>query len=203
MIKNEIGREQEEKTKGGIVMKKLILVMMVVGLAGMLAGTVRGASTDSADINLLVTPVITVTLNVSPTYYDFGNVDVQITTCSITALTLSNDGTVGILLEKAVWNDDDWDIEKSSTVQDGFDMWAMTKETQPGQSEYTDPNDKFVKLLLDAGYNELYNRTDGQQEDLDSEETKDLWFRLDMPKYVTNTDQKTIQVRIKATSKGL
>ncbi len=182
-------------------MKKLIVVLMVVGLVGMVVGTAK-AATDSANINLLITPVVTVDLSVSPTYYDFGSVDVQVSTCSILALTLSNDGTVGVTLDKTVWNDGgDWDITVSSTVQDGFDLWAMTQNAQPGQGDYTDNNDRFVKTEGNGGYNVLYNRDEASQEDLDSEETKNLWFRLDMPKYTTNVNEKTINVRIRATNK--
>lgn len=182
-------------------MKKMILGLMVVGLVGMMAGLAQAQSTDSASVNLLVTPVVTVDLSVSPTYYVYGNVAVQVTTCTITPLVLSNDGTVGVLLEKAIWSDDDWNITLSSTVQDGFDIWAMTRIIQAGQGDFSDSNDKFVKVVGDGGYNDLYNRNAGTQEDLDSEETENMWIRLDMPKYTTNTNEKTIQVRIKATSK--
>ena len=182
-------------------MKRLVVGLVVVGLVGMMGGTAMAQSTDSANVNLFVTPVVSVVLNVSPTYYMFGNVAVQVSTCSITPLVLSNDGTVGVLLEKAVWADDDWNITLSSSTHDGFDMWAMTQVAQPGQATFTDSNDKFVKTLGDSGYNDLYNRDDVQPEDLDSEETENLWFRLDMPKYTTNTNEKKIQVRIKATSK--
>ena len=182
-------------------MKKMILVLMVVGLVGMMAGMAQAQSTDSASVNLLVTPVVSVQLSVSPTYYVYGNVAVQVSTCTTAALVLSNDGTVGVLLEKAIWADDDWDITLSSTVQDGFDIWAMTQVLQPGQGTFTDNNDKFTKDLGDANYNTLYNRDGGVQEDLDCEETQNMWVRLDMPKYTTNTNEKTIQVRIKATNK--
>ena len=204
MIKNEIGREKEEKPKGGITMKKLIILAMVVGMMGMAAGKVMAqASTDTGYINLLITPVYTVDLDISPTFYNFGLVSVQQSTCSVSALLLTNIGTVGFMLDKAVWDDDEWDITISTTVQNGFDLWALTDTGEPGQAGFNIEADyKFLKTGLgDATYTNLVNKTSTSQEDMDPEASRNLWFRLDMPKYVENVNLQTINVRLKATNK--
>lgn len=181
-------------------MKKMILVLMVVGLLGVMAGMAQAQSTDSANVNLLVTPVVSVQLSVSPTYYDFGSVAVGISTCSVTALTLSNDGTVGLTVEKAVWADDDWRIDYSSTTQDGFGLWAMTNASQPGQASFTTGNNHdFDNVLGDSGFDELMN-SGGTNVSLNPAATGELWFRLDMPASTGNTDEQTIQVRLKGIS---
>ncbi len=181
-------------------MKKLIVGLMVVGLVGMMAGTVMAQSTDSANINLLVTPVVVVQLSVSPTYYDFGDVNVGVSTCSITALTLSNDGTVGLTVDKAVWSDDEWRIDYSSTTQDGFGLWAMTNASQPGQADFTTGNfHDFSNVEGNGGLNDL-TESAGGNESMNPSDTEDLWFRLDMPASVGNTNQQTIQVRLRGTA---
>ena len=183
-------------------MKKLLMALMVVGIMGLGVGTVMGASTDSANINLLVTPVFTVDLNVNPTYYNFNNVSVQASTCSIAALTLSNNGTIGFLVDKAVWEDDEWDIVKSSTEQNGFDLWAMVQAAQPGQAGYDNAGSyKLTKVLGSDGFTNLIDKDETAQVNMDPTFTENIWFRLDMPKYVENVNQQTITVRLRATAK--
>ena len=180
-------------------MKKLLVVGMVVGLLGLMAGTVMAASTDSANVNLLVTPVVLTSLTVSPTYYDFGNVDVKASTCSVSALTLTNDGTIGILIDKTLWAQDGWRIDYSSTAQDGFDLWAMVGDNQPGQATFETALSSFNETGLYA-LNALTEGS-GTQVDMDPLDTESIWFRLDMPGTVTETRQQLLHVRLRATAK--
>ena len=186
-------------------MKKLLLAVLVAGLLGMAGGNLMAAtSTDSANINLLVTPVYTVDLNVNPTYYNFGNVNVQVTTCSVAALTLSNNGTIGFKVDKAVWDDGvDWEITKSSTEQNGFDLWAMVQAAAPGKTDYDNAtNYKFTKVVGESGFTNLIDKdASATQVNMDPTFTENLWFRLDMPKYVENVNQQTIKIRLRATAK--
>jgi len=66
-------------------MKKLLVVLMAVGLIGFMAGAAQAQSTDAAGVDLYITPIVTVDLSVSPTYYDFGNVELAVSTISPTA----------------------------------------------------------------------------------------------------------------------
>ena len=176
-------------------MKKLIVGLMVVGLVGMMGLPVMAATTDSANVSLIVTPVVKVDLNVSPTYYNFGFVDVLTSTASITSLTLTNAGDVGINIDKTVWDDAEWRIDYSSTTQDGFGLWAMTDDNQPGQSNYTTVNGHE----FDNEIGTFSNLTElgGGDESMDPSDTESIWFRLDMPDNVGNTNQQTIHIRLR------
>lgn len=182
-------------------MKKLIVGLMVVGLIGMVAGSAMAATTDSANINLYVTPIVTVNLSLSTTYYDFGNVSVMTSTCSVTALTLTNSGGVGFHVEKCVWDDDGWRVDYSSTTQDGFGLWAMTGASQPGQSSFTTGNthDFIETTEPPTTFNNLTNNT-GTPVTMQPSDTEKLWFRLDMPYSVSSQSQQTINVRLRATA---
>ena len=186
-------------------MKKQLMAVMVVGIMGLGAGTAMAASTDSANINVLVTPVVSVDISVSPASYDFGNIAVYTSTCSVTAITLTNAGSVGFTVEKTVWNDgSDWDITKSSTEKDGFDLWAIVKDVQPGQVDFdvaVSTSHKFKKATGASGINTLIDKDTTAKVNMDAEATEKMWFRLDMPQSVTNVNQQTIQVRLKATNK--
>ena len=188
-------------------MKKMILVLMVVGLVGLMAGG-AGASTDTEHIYLLVTPSVVVDLTISPTnYINLGLVDVGVSTISWQTITLTNSGNVGFTVEKAVWDDGaDWDVMLSSTVTDGFDLWSYVNDTRPGSlgvfstaiSSFNEAGIGSETYLTDLTYD------DGAQVDMQPNgptSTENIWFRLDMPATVTNTNQQTIQVRLKVSSK--
>ena len=202
MINERTVERRSKKTKGGIKMRKLIIGMMVVGLVGMMAGGVQGASTDAADINLFITPIVTVILDVSPTYYDFGSVEMETSTKTLNALAMTNDGNVGFTVEKAVWDDGGWDVTASSTTTDGFDLWAMVNNTQPTLANFVTAVSSFNESGTgnDTYMNALTDITPAQVE-MSPTDTENLWFRIDMPQYVTTEAQQKIQVRLKATSK--
>ncbi len=182
-------------------MKKLIIGLMAVGLVGMMVLPAMAATTDTANVSLLITPVVRVVLSVSPTYYNFGFVDVKTSTASVTALTLTNWGEVGITIDKTVWDDAEWRIDYSSTAQDGFNLWAMTRPSQPGVGDYDNANYEFSASSKNAGFTDLYCGNPVEDEDLDPKESANLWFRLDMPVSVTNTNLQTIHVRLRGFAK--
>jgi len=183
-------------------MKKMFLWMVVaVGIMGLMAGAAMAAgSTDSVNINLLVTPLVRVDLNASPTYYNFGSVPLKTSTCSVTALTLTNAGNVGITVDKTVWTNETWDITLSSTQTNGYDLWAMVKSgAAPGQVDFENAKSSFNESGLQA-LNPLTTSL-AAAVTMNPEQAESLWFRLDMPKYVSSEKQRTIHVRLKATAR--
>lgn len=189
-------------------MKKLIVGLMVVGLVGLMAGGAMGASTDTEHIYLLITPSIIVNLTVSPTnYIDLGIVDVGVSTISWQTITLTNAGSVGITVEKAIWDDGtDWDVTLSSTVTDGFDLWSYVGDSRPGSLDaFSTAISSFNETGIGSEtYMTSLTYSDGNQVDMQPvgpTSTENIWFRLDMPANVTNSNQQTIQVRLKASAK--
>ena len=180
-------------------MKKLIVGLMVVGILGMMAGMGEAAVTDDVKINLFITPVVITSLTVSPTYYNFGSVDVDTSTGSVTSLLLTNDGDIDITIEKEMLEDGaNWDITLSSSVEDGFRLWAMVSAGQPSHAAFETGVSSFSKVALST-LNDLTDTT-GTQVEMSKDETKNLWFRLDMPYAVSVTDEQKIKIRLMATS---
>ena len=170
-------------------------IMMVLGLMVLGSGVVMAvSSTDTVHVNLLVTPVVNVDLNIDTTYYNFGNVDVADSTASISALTLSNNGDTGIRVDKAVWLDDEWFLSDDTTETNGFDLWAMTNTSTPGTGDYSGTQ-QFNDTL--ESFNSLTDSSDVSIY-MNPNTSRDLWFRLDMPADVANGNQQTITVRLKA-----
>ena len=155
-------------------------------------------------INIFVTPVVTVSLSADVTSYDYSNTEVATSSVTATEVVLTNDGNVGITIEKSVWNDDSWDVTMSSTVIDGFDIWAMTKATETARPALGDFTSGNQHNFIETDLQEFNNLTDdsGNQADLDPNAKSDLWFRIDMPKKVSSSSQKVIHIRLKATGKN-
>ena len=179
-------------------MKKLIIGLIVVGLIGLL-GVRSEAATDPARIDLYVTPIVVTSLTVDTTYYNFGSVAVRTSTGSTSALTLTNNGSVSITVEKQVFADgDNWDITTSSSVENGFRLWAMVAATQPDHDAFSTGVSSFSKASL--GFVNDLTDTAGSQVTMSRDETESLWFRLDMPYSVSTVAEQKIQVRLRATS---
>ena len=197
MINEKTGEKGSKKTKGGVKMKKLLLGLMVVGFVGLMAGAGE-AATDTNDIDLYVTPVVETSLTVSPTYYDFGDVDVGVSTGSVSALVLTNDGDIEITIKKEITSDDGWYITRSSSAEDGFDLWAMVSVDQPNHAAFENTFASFSKTGL--GVENILPDTSGTQISMSKGETNNMWFRMDMPYAVTESREQKIEIQLTATS---
>ncbi len=199
MINERTVERGSKKTKGGIVMKRLVILLMAVGLVGLMAGTGE-AATEPARIDLYITPIVLTSLTVSPTFYNFGSVNVDMSTGSTSALTMTNDGDIDITIEKEMFADGAaWDITKSSSVEDGFLLWAMVAAVgPPSHAAFVTGISSFSEVALDT-LNFLTD-TAGAQIEMSKDETRNLWFRLDMPYAVSTVAEQKIQIRLKATS---
>ena len=173
----------------------VLAILMAVG--GVYAGT------TTEDVSVLIIPIVTEGLTATPTWYNFGAVNVQTSSNSATSLTLTNTGSCGITVEKSVESDDAWDITAASTTTDGFGLWVATSAVavaaRPAMGDYTDldAGGDYIKAL--TTYSNLTGVSNTDQTTLDPEDATGLWFRIDMPKYVTTTDQQSIVVRLQAT----
>ena len=174
-------------------MNKRILIFMTLL---MMTASVFAASTDTVNINLMVTPIITVDLNIETTFYNFGNVGTGVSTCSVTALVLSNDGSVGIKIDKAVWGEDEWYVTEDVTAVNGFNLWAMSSTTEPGQGDYTGDH-AFDESNLQT-FNALKDSDGSTDAYMDPSTSENLWLRLDMPQSTSNGNQQKLEIRLKA-----
>jgi len=189
------------KEKGGFFMSKVekILVLMVVVLfVG--AGLVYAAEADTADVDILVTPGISVTLSASPTYYNFGTVTVNQSSVSVNVanqIKLTNGGTVGVTLEKKMTNDGSWTlVQDAPDAKDEFRLWCVgNTDTQPAANVFETAYSTFAAVNTN---NNLVD-TAGSQISLDAGKGTTTWFRIDMPPTVSNNDPQKFDITFTAT----
>lgn len=179
-------------------MKKLLIVLVVLGLLGV-ANVWADSSTQ--DVTLTVTPSVTALFSISPDSYAYGILDLAISSVSVSGTlgpTITNSGTAGLTFQKKVNADGNWEIDISTAATDHFVLWAMTSGSRPNVEDFTVATHRFEPNL--TTYNNLTTDT-GVLVDLNPTDTADLYFRIDTPSKVTDGDPVSIVVRIEGTTK--
>lgn len=178
---------------------KTVSCMMLGLLAlAMLAGT-KAAAVDYTDATITVTPVVAPSLSLSPDTYAFGNMDVNTSTNSAIALTLSNTGNVNVSVDKRIQDQGGWTVS-TSTGTDQYVLYCATAAARPALADFL-VNESSTSFGAQGNVTGLFD-IDGVAPDLAaSGGSVDLWFRLDMPSAVTNQDPQIIKARFTATAK--
>ena len=73
---------------------------LMAGLTVLLGRSAMAA--NPVDGSITVTPVANVSLTLVPTTYAFGNVGVNVSTVAVSSLTLTNNGQVGVTVDKRI-----------------------------------------------------------------------------------------------------
>jgi hypothetical protein len=178
--------------------KQRWLWLAAVVIAGVLR-TNAWAYTPATDATITVTPIVDVSLSISPTTYAFGALAVNSSSVTATALTLSNNGTVDATVDKRVAVDPvDWTADTSTTTANHFVLYVATSTTRPSVTDFSNANHRFgpvanVTPLRGLGGSSPVITTGGALPSVN------LWFRLDMPTAVTTSAPQTITVRFTGT----
>ena len=198
--------QKNSKEKGVIGMKRIIGLGLVILLVTGVGSVVFAATTDTVDI--LVTPVVTASLVISPDTYDFGNMDVSVSSNSATALTLTNDGNIDIKVQKKISDEDVggdgyWVADTANTTKDHYVLYCGTAAAR------VDVGNFAAGTLLGAETAETYltgsgsptnTVDDGVVVPATTGNTVDLWFKLTMPTSVTNGTERTMRLTFTASS---
>ncbi len=173
--------------------------MKYLALAALLCAALQSPclAVDYADGTITVTPVASVSLNLSPSSYAFGSLDVASSSNSATALTLSNSGNVNVSVTKAIQaNPADWVAVASTGTIDSYTLYCATGSSRVGLAAFGSGT-KFGAL---ANSSALTAQDGLSSPVLPVAGSVDLWFRLDMPASISNQSAKTITVRFSAAA---
>ena len=199
-------RDLNETTKEEVMNTRIKQYLVAVGVMVALAGSKAWAVTGTVDGTITVTPIVTVSLSLSPTTYAYGQLAVNTSSVSASALTLSNAGSVGVSLTKAISaNPANWVADTSSTTANHFILYVATSTARPAVSDFIVANPTDYTSMFGALNNSssLLGIT-GNSQNLDpaggSVPNESLWFRLDMPTGVTTSAGQTIKVTFTGTA---
>ena len=171
-----------------------------LGLAALLAlvsGACKVWAANPVDGSITVTPVANVSLALPTTFYAFGNVPVNTSTTSMSALALNNVGNVGVTVQKQVFSQSipaGWTVAASSAT-DQYTLYCATAAAAIAMGSYS-ANTKF---LTEGVYNNLTDAA-GAGNSIPVSGGVNLWFRLDMPTAVGSQLARTITIRFNAAA---
>ncbi len=162
-------------------MKKIAILLgmvMVVGLASL------SFAATSDTIDLLVTPITNVSVNITQTDYNYMSVALgNGTTVNTSAITVENDGDVQASWDHratdATYNTSTWDLvyAGSAASTDELRLWADINTTQPASFPDTVA---YRVTTYDTSLNDGAN--------IPSQDQRNLWIKLEMPWSVTGVD---------------
>lgn len=155
---------------------------------------------SSQDATITVTPVASVSLDLSATTYAFGAIDVNTSTNSATALTLTNNGEVTVAVDKRILDQSNpvgW-TAGNAAGRDAYVLYAATSTTRLNVADFG----SATKFGLQGAITALTGPTGSQPllPPTGAGQSVDLWFRLDMPISVSTLTGRTITVRFTAAA---
>lgn len=177
--------------------KKKWLVTVGVALGVWNAGS-RAQASPSTDATITITPVATVSLAISPTTYAYGTLDVNTSSVTASALTLTNNGEVNVVVDKRITAESSpagWTAGNAAAA-DTYALYVATAAARPGVSDFSASDHRFgalsdVTTLKGLG---------GSTPNLGVSNSVDLWFRLDVPTVVSSQVSREITVRFTGTA---
>ena len=203
MEKTEGRWQRKSNGKGVMGMKRLIGLGLVILLV---AGVSAVFAADTKDVDILVKPVVISALEISPAQYDFGNMDVSVSSNSATALTLSNNGDIDFKVKKKISDEDvagdgKWTADTTNAAKDHYVLYCGTATARVGVDNFA------AGTLLGAEAAETYltgagSATSGEADGVVVPTTgsADLWFKLTMPTSVSNGNDRTMRLTFTAIS---
>ena len=199
--------QKNSKEKGVIGMKRIIGLGLAILLVTGVGSVAFAATTDTVDI--LVTPVVTASLVISPDTYDFGNMDVSVSSNSATALTLTNDGNIDIKVQKKISDEDYgpgdgyWVADSTNTTKDHYVLYCGTAAARVDVGNFADGTllgAEAAETYLTGSGSPTNTVDDGVVVPATTGNTVDLWFKLTMPTSVTNGNARTMRLTFTASS---
>jgi hypothetical protein len=187
-------------------------VVAFAGVAlGLVGSNVWAANIGYIDGTITVTPVANVSLQLSPTTYAFGELDVNTSSVTGTALTLSNTGNIAARITKQIPTDGGlWVADVSSTTPNHYILSVATSSFAPNadgsQFSETGTVHRFGPAFDNGGADTALRGLQGGGANVDLDAaggaapSAQLWFKLDMPVSVTSTAGQEILVRFTGTA---
>ena len=177
--------------------KWLALAVVLVGVGQ----RALWAANTPADGTITVTPLANVSLALAPTTYAYGQLAVNISSVSATALTLSNNGDVDVTVDKRIQSDGaNWIGDTSNATPNHYVLYVATSVARPVVGDFTAADHRFgavsnvSNLKGSGGGSPLFTTSGG------ATPSADLWFRLDTPQTITTAAAQTITVRFTGTA---
>src|SRR5688572_24440564 len=112
---------------------KVVLTAALMGI-----GLNRAQAANPVGATITVTPVATLNLAISPTTYAYGSLDVNTSSVSATALTLTNNSQVSVTVNKAISDQsipDGW-TAAATAAANAYELYVATSSARPETGDF-------------------------------------------------------------------
>lgn len=178
-------------------MKKLLAGLVVLGGIALYVGSAQAALT--ADLTITVTPAGTKSIAIAGSPYDFGSLNVGVSSVSATAVVIENDGTLPMQVGAQVTTQGaPWTVG-AAPGDDIYNLRALFNTTRPADGDFTAVTDDLTTGLtlataaVYAGDESGLNVAPAAAVD-----NRNLWLRIDMPTSTSVSTQRSIVVQLSA-----
>jgi len=177
-----------------------ILVLMVVVLFVGVGVAFAAGETDTADVDIYVTPGnITASLTALTTYYSFGTVDLSASSVSVSGIVLQNGSAATVDVDKSITG-----VSANTTLaypadeKDEFSLWCVGgTPTQPDGSVFG-ASHQFTDT--EGAYNDLTDTSGTAISSLGVGLGTTTWYKITMPPSVTDSTQRKFDLTFQATT---
>jgi hypothetical protein len=188
------------------IKKYLAAALIAVGVASQ----AMAANSDTEDATITVTPVANVSMSLSPSTYDFGNIGVNTSTTSAIPMVLTNTGDVNIGVTAEIQGDDsgsNWVADTSTTTPNHYVLYVATSSFAPAATGLEfGTNNRIGKATGNTGTPIALRGLGGNSASPSLTpagggfQAVSLYYRLDMPVTVTAATQRTTLVHFIGTA---
>ena len=179
--------------------KKLLVIAAIMLLSGAMVYALPNET-----VTVTVTPSGDVSISLDQATVAFGTLDVNTSSASATAVTITNNGAIGCKLSKGVTTDAaNWTISDSSSTEDGYDLFIGTAVSQPTIADFEAGHADLQITATGASSKFITGIGSGNtQVTLSPTGTCKTWFMIRMPKTVSvpGNQEQTITVTYTAES---
>ncbi|MBN2406235.1 MAG: fibronectin type III domain-containing protein [Elusimicrobia bacterium] len=159
----------------------------------------------SSGSTVTVTEVISI--SVSTDSYNFGGISINSSTTTLTSVDVLNSGNVtqnySMLIDTITLSDSTsslWRSTDTSVGHDRFILYGVFHGAQAAPANFDYPND-IIGTVSAACSDTVFSDDDGggakqAGSGVPKGETRNLWFRLDMPESITKGGEEKISIRI-------
>lgn len=177
-------------------MKKLLAGLVVLTGIALYVGSAQAAPT--ADLTITVTPAGTKSIAIAGSPYDFGSLNVGVSSISAAAVVIENDGTLPMQVGAQVTTQGaPWTVG-AAVGDDVYNLKALFNTLRPADGDFAAADDLTTAVKLADGTN--FEGTESAQNVAPAAavDNRNLWLRLDMPTSTSVSTQRTIVVQLSA-----
>ena len=205
--KRSLKKQKEEVAMNRV--KKLVVGLLVLGMMGMYGWFVTKVFAGSTEsLVLIVLPAVNYSVSITSATdgvaYDFGTVDLNMTTLSERPAIVENNGNIiGEWQVSAITESGAWTLGDSTGTQNGAVLKALFNSVGgvvPVAADYDTANGSTITVAAKAAEDNSLSTTPAIVTSIDISEQRELYFMMHTPETTSSSGLQTFRVYVTAVA---